>query len=193
MATSKTTTKKTTAKKNTANKAAPKDTGAMDEFLDTVVGETIQEEDIVTKECAGQPKAETSKEDFKKRWEDLGLTSEMQDKIEKDIEQINMEAAASIVDDNMEVKVNRITAVTDDDGNVLYYKVPSECEELQNLENKDEIKKQIAKIIADDIYKKFNVEMAEKQEPVEVKPVDITPEVVAPKYVFPLRVVDRWQ
>lgn len=234
MATTKTTTKKTTAKKNTAKKAAPKDTGAMDEFLDTVVGETIQEKDIVEKNAtmknskSYQPKVNDSvvtqpsveeknffDKAFEKRWEDLGLTKEMQDKIEKDVEQISFGDAGDIVDDNLveiptykenearilanlketnlaKIKVNRITAVTDDDGNVLYYEVPSECEELQNLENNDEIKKQIAKIIADDIYKKFNEEMTEKQEPVEVKPVDITPEVVAPKPVFPLRVVDKW-
>lgn len=215
MATTKTTTKKTTAKKNTTKKAAPKDTGAMDEFLNTVVGETIQEKDIVPKKARTVEEKNFFDKAFEKRWEDLGLTKEMQDKIEKDVEQISFESAANIVDDNLveiptykenearilvnlekanltETKVYRITAVTDDDGNVLYYKVPSECEELQNLENKDEIKKQIAKIIADDIYKKFNEEMTEKQEPVELKPVDITPEVVAPKPVFPLRVVNKW-
>lgn len=188
-------------------------TGAMDEFLDTVVGETIQEKDIVPKKAT--TKNSKSDKAFEKRWEDLGLTKEMQDKIDKHVEQISFGDAGDIVDDNLaeiptykenearilanlkeanltKIKVNRITAVTDDDGNVLYYEVPSECEELQNLENNDEIKKQIAKIIADDIYKKFNEEMAEKQEPVEVKPVDITPEVVAPKHVFPLRVVDKW-
>lgn len=188
-------------------------TGAMDEFLDTVVGETIQEKDIVSKKAT--TKNSKSDKAFEKRWEDLGLTKEMQDKIDKYVEQISFGDAGDIVDDNLveiptykenearilanlkeanltKIKVNRITAVTDDDGNVLYYEVPSECEELQNLENNDEIKKQIAKIIADDIYKKFNEEMAEKQEPVEVKPVDITPEVVAPKHVFPLRVVDKW-
>lgn len=188
-------------------------TGAMDEFLDTVVGETIQEKDIVSKKAT--TKNSKSDKAFEKRWEDLGLTKEMQDKIDKDVEQISFGDAGDIVDDNLveiptykenearilanlkeanlaKIKVNRITAVTDDDGNVLYYEVPSECEELQNLENNNEIKKQIAKIIADDIYKKFNEEMDEKQEPVEVKPVDITPEVVAPKHVFPLRVVDKW-
>lgn len=212
------TTKKTATKKNTTKKAAPKDTGAMDEFLDTVVGETIQEKDIVQKNATTKnSKSDQPDEDnffdkaFKNRWENLGLTEEIQDKIKNDVEQIGLEAAADIVDDNLPeitpdmqgqsgesrpflstTKVNRITAVTDISGNVVYYKVPSDCEELQNLENKDEIKKQIAKIIADDIYKKFNEEMAEKQEPVEVKPVDITPEVVAPKPVFPLRVVDKW-
>jgi hypothetical protein len=224
------TTKKTTTKKNTAKKAAPKDTGAMDEFLDTVVGETIQEKDIVPKKAttknnkSDQPKVkdpvvpQPSVEEknffdkaFEKRWEDNDITKEMQDIIKNDVEQIGLEAAADIVDDDLPeitpdmqgqsgesrsflstTKVNRITAVTDISGNVVYYKVPSDCEELQNLENKDEIKKQIAKIIADDIYKKFNEEMAEKLEPVEVKPVDITPEVVAPKPVFPFRVVDKW-
>lgn len=223
-----TTTKKTTTKKSSTKKTTLKDTGAMDEFVNTMVGVTLKEEDIVEKkpkvkakkintvidgtpkigietipetETSAQPSIEEKNffdKAFENRWEDTDITKEMQDIIKNDVEQIGLETAADIVDDNLkeanltETKVNRITAVTDDDGNVLYYKVPSECEELQSLENKDEIKKQIAKIIADNIYKKFNEEMAEKQEPVEVKPVDITPEVVAPKPVFPFRVVDKW-
>lgn len=217
------TTKKTTTKKSAAKKTTPKDTGAMDEFVNTMVGVTLKEEDIVEKpqkprvknnptEAPAEPEKYTCKneneeylcekeleklrEDFKKRWEKLGLTAEVQYQIDKVVHGIfdqgekllNTECAPDLE----EVKINRVTAVTDNMGNIVYYKVPADCEELQDPEIKEEVEKHLTKIIADDIYKKLNQEDTVKQEPVEVKPVDITPEVVAPKPVFPLRVVDKW-
>lgn len=171
------------------------DTGAMDEFLGTVVGETVKEEDIVEK----KPKQ------AKKPTEKVDTVSQNNDEnSQEDAEAVSAPDEPDTESDSEvdaggcgpwlnEVKMNRITAIVDGCGNVLYYKVPSECVQASENKRDDDIENEVIKVVAEDIYINNRHEQhCEEQELVGDMPVDITPETVAPKPVFPFRIVDKW-
>ena len=197
-------------------------TGAMDEFLDTVVGETIKEEDVIPKKPKAKPKPTVedepkvnvpendSNEDATGLTADIEITGDtlMRAVYGGDADPLvlanthlaNIEEVSKNNDDENiapdQIRVVFTTSVIDGKGNVLHWSTNTRI--LDPLSDSEALRSIEDDNKISEIFKNFLDEYIYKRltdKPIvaeEVKPVDITPEVVAPKLVFPTRVVNRW-
>lgn len=205
MATTKKTTKKTTATKKYSAKPKAKEnvenTGAVDEFLNSVTGETFTMEDIedATKKKLEPKQNEAIIEKIKKRVDEIATTLK---------EQEEQEEPEGPIMAPYELELENIKTIADEELEQKW----EEMEQLQNETVSEEENKQIEEVFSGeysgiltryanqkvnpDYYREFNVVTSEEQAPKkeditpeEIKSEDITPEVVAPKYVTPIRIV----
>lgn len=94
-ATKKTNGSKTTktsnskAKKTNDTKKPKEESGVVDEFLDTVVGETMTQEDADNNE--------NRKQELKERWEKLGMNEGMQEEVKESVADMYAKQAAELI------------------------------------------------------------------------------------------------
>ena len=213
MATTKKTTKKTTATKKYSAKPKAKEnvenTGAVDEFLNSVTGETFTMEDIedATKKKLEPKQNEAIAEKINQRVDEIAKALKEQGEQEKQEEpegpimapyELDLENVKTIADEELEKKWEEMTKLQNENlDNESNDKPKLRATWADDLEKQNSILTRYAnKQVNPDYYKEFNVVTSEEQAPKkeditpeEIKAEDITPEVVAPKFVTPIRIV----
>ena len=200
MATTKKTTKKTTATKKYSAKPKAKEnvenTGAVDEFLNSVTGETFTMEDIedATKKKLEPKQNEAITEKIKKTVDEIAKPLKEQEEQEEPEGpimapyELELENVKTIADEELEKKWEEMAQLQNES---------LEDEEKEEvIEKQNGIKTRYAnQQVNPEFYKEFNIVTSEEQAPKkditpeEIKAEDITPEVVAPKFVTPIRIV----
>lgn len=200
MATTKKTTKKTTATKKYSAKPKAKEnvenTGAVDEFLNSVTGETFTMEDIedATKKKLEPKQNEAITEKIKKTVDEMVKAlkePEEQEEPEWPIiapYELELENVKAIGDEELEKKWEEMAQLPNES--------LEEEEKEEVIEKQNGIKTRYAnQQVNPEFYKEINIVTSEEQAPKkditpeEIKAEDITPEVVAPKFVTPIRIV----
>lgn len=210
MATTKKTTKKTTATKKYSAKPKAKEnvenTGAVDEFLNSVTGETFTMEDIedATKKKLEPKQNEAIAEKIKKRVDEIAEALKEQEEQEEPEGpimapyELELENVKAIADEELEKKWEEMAKLQfeSEDVSEEEKKQIEECKEAFSGQCPGILTRYANKQVNPDYYKEFNVVTSEEQGPIkeditpeEIKAEDITPEVVAPKFVTPIRIV----
>lgn len=205
MATTKKTTKKTTATKKYSAKPKAKEsvenTGAVDEFLKSVTGETFTKEDIedVTKKKLEPKQKEAIAEKIKKTVDEIATTLKEQEEPEGPIMapyELELENIKTIADEELEEKWEEMEQLQNETVSEEENKQIEEGKEVFSGEYSGILTRYANQKVNPDYYREFNVVTSEEQAPKkeditpeEIKAEDITPEVVAPKYVTPIRIV----